>query len=140
MQQDQDAIGVREVALILLHALAIDGAPEFELQRWPGQFGQRQAVDFGKRGFQRIGAFGVFRRRAEHPDERAAGGADRLDDFAQGTAAVVFDDDTGGGGEVGPDVGVDTFRIANRKAEACFVEPAQPAPDFPPARRARSWE
>jgi hypothetical protein len=122
VQQDEDAIRIRHIALILLHALPIDRASELDLQRRTREFRQREAVHFGEARFESVRTLRIFRRRAEYPNERAAGGANGLDDFSEGTAAVVFNDDAGGGSEVGADVGIDTLRIAYAEAEAFAVE------------------
>ena len=54
VRQDQHAIGVAEVALVLLDALARDRAAELGEQRRPGQLGQRERRDFGKVVAQRL--------------------------------------------------------------------------------------
>ena len=124
VQQDEDAIGVRQIPLILLDALTRHRSAQLDLQRRAGELGQRQAGDFGKRLAQLVRALGVFGRGAQHPDQRAAGGADGLQHLAQRAAAVVFDDDTGAGRDVGLDVGVDALRVADTDAEAGLVEAA----------------
>ena len=48
MRQDQHAVGVAEVALVLLHALPRHRAAELGEQRRPEQLGQRQVVTSGK--------------------------------------------------------------------------------------------
>ena len=55
--EDQHAVGVAEVALVLLHALAGQRPAELGEQRRADQLGQRQRGDLGEVGAQRLGAF-----------------------------------------------------------------------------------
>ena len=116
VQQDQDAIGVAEVALVLLDARARQRAAELGQQRPAEQLRHRQIGDVGKLGVELVGALGGRAGAdAEHVDERAAGVADRLEDLLEAAAAVVFDDDAGARAEVGLEVGVGAARIAGRR-------------------------
>ncbi len=112
-----------KIALILLNLLPGDRPSELHEERRAGQLGQGQAGDFGEVVAEVVGALGVLGAGAEHPDQRAAGGAHRLQDLAKRPAAVVLDDDAGAGREVGAHVGIDTFRVAMTDAETGIVEP-----------------
>ena len=122
VQHDQHAIRVREIPLILLDLLAGHRASQLDEERWTGQFGKRQAGDFREGLPQVVGALRVLGRRAQHPHQRAAGGAHGLQDAAQRSPPVVLDDDAGARREIRADEGVDTFRVADDDAEVCFVE------------------
>ena len=94
VEQDQDAVRVREIALVLLHAGARQRAAELGEQRRFEQLGQRQIGHVGKVVANRLGALlAVGRADAKDVDERAAGVADRVDHLRQIFPAAVFDDD-----------------------------------------------
>ena len=123
VQHDQDALGVAEVALVLLHARPRQRARELGEQRPAEELRHREIRDVRKLAAQLVGALGGRGRPdAEHVDERAAGVADRFENLLQAAAAVVFDDDAGAGAEVGFEVGVGAPGIAGRDVDAGVVE------------------
>ena len=92
MRQDQHAVRVGHVALVLLDPLAGDRSAQLGQQRRPEQLGERQGRDFREVLAQLFGALDVGEAGAEHVDQRAAGAAHRLEHLAQAAAAVVFDE------------------------------------------------
>ena len=115
VQQDEDAIGVGQVPLILLHPRARQRAAELGQQGRFEQFGQRQVRDVRELiadGFRAL--FAVGRSHAEDVDERAAGIANRIDDLRQVPAAGVLDDDAGLRRDVGFDVGIGAADVARQ--------------------------
>ena len=112
VQQDEHAICVGEVALILLDPRARHRPAELGDQRRADQLRQLQVGDVGELGARRVGALGVACAGVEHVDQRAAGVADRRQHLLDAAAAVVFDDEAGAGGDVGFEVGVDPPGIA----------------------------
>ena len=122
VQHDQHAVGVAEIALVLLHAGSGERAAHLGDERVAEQFGHRQIGDVGELGVELLGA---LRRGggadAEQVDERAAGIARRLEDLARAAAAVVFDDDAGAGAEVGFEKGIRAARVSNDDGDASIV-------------------
>jgi hypothetical protein len=125
VEEDEDAVGVGEEALILLNALASDGTSELDEQRRAGEFGQREARDLRELLSQFVSALGIVWPGSENPDQRAACCPHRLQDFSKRPASVVFDDETRAGRDVGLDVGVDSFWVADTDAKAGAVEAAR---------------
>ena len=70
----------------------------------------------------------AVRADAEDVHERAAGVADRLENFPRAAFAVVFDDDAGGGADVGFEPGVGAARVAAGHGDAGVVEPPRQRP------------
>ena len=99
VQHDQDAIGVAEVALILLDPRAGQRSAELGEQRAAEQLRHREIGDVGELGVELLGPLAGGRGAdAEHVDERAAGVAHRLENLPEAPFAVVFDDDAGATG------------------------------------------
>ena len=129
VQHDQDAVGVAEIALVLLDARARQRAAELGEQRPAEQLRHREIGDVGELGVELLGALAGGRGAdAEHVDQRAAGVAHRLEDLLEAAPAVVFDDDAGAGAEVGFEEGVGAARIAGRDVHAGVVEAAGERP------------
>ena len=123
VQQDQHAVGVGEVALVLLDARARQRSAQFGRQRTREQLGQVEVGDFRKDGaqFLELRALG----RAAHVqdvEQAAAGIADRADDLLQAAPAVVLDDDAGARGEIGAKVGIDALRVSHRRSHPVVDE------------------
>jgi hypothetical protein len=110
VQQNQDAIRVREIALILLDSRARHRTAQFGHKRGPQQFGEVHVRDL--RAFVVGAAVGPVLAGVKRVDQRASGIADGFDDFLDAAFARVLDDETGVGGDVGFQVGVDAFGIA----------------------------
>ena len=102
VQEDEDAVGVAEEALILLDLEAGEGAAELGEQRPAEQLRERQVVQLGELRLELLLALARVRGAdAQHVDQRAAGVPDGFEDLLEAAAAVVFDDDAGAGREVG---------------------------------------
>ena len=107
VEEDEDAVGVAQEALVLLNLEAGERAAELGEQRPAEQLRQRQVVQLGKLRLELL--FPLPRVRGADPedvDERAAGVPDGLENLLQALPAVVLDDDAGAGREVGLDVGI----------------------------------
>ncbi len=130
VKQDQHAVGVGEVPLILQDARARHRPTQLGHQRRADQFAQADMRDVR---FSRAGVLGRLLgllAGVEDVDQRAAGvanGGDRLPDAA---AVVVFDDEAGAGGDVGLEVGIDAARIADDDLDAIVVQPSCEGPAF----------
>ena len=123
VQHDQHAIGVAEVALILLHARPGERSADLGHQRTAEQLGHREVGDVRKLGMKFLGAFrGGRRADAEHVDQRSAGVAHGLENLARAAAAVVFDDDAGAGSEVGLEEGVGAAGVAGNHVDVGVVQ------------------
>ena len=127
VQHDQHAVGVAEIALVLLHARARQGAAEFGEQRPAEQLGHRQVGDVGEFGPR---VLMPLRADAEDVDERAARVAHRVDDLLGAALAVVLDDDAGGGAEIRLEPGVGAARVADGDRDARVVQLARQRPLF----------
>ena len=128
VEEDEDAVGVGEVALVLLHAGAGHRAAELGHQRRPEQLGEVEVGDFRP---VRVGpAVGPALAGVQDVDERAAGVADRVDDFLDAAFAGVFDEEAGGGGDVGLEICIDAPRIAGRDLDPGVVETTGEGPAF----------
>ena len=66
----------------------------------------------------------------QHVDQRAAGVAHRFQNLLDAAAPSVFDDETGVGGDVGFEVGVDPPRIGGGDFDPRVVQPARERPAF----------
>src|SRR6185436_5144117 len=70
----------------------------------------------------RAPALGRLHADVEYVEQRAAGVADGGDDLLEALFPVVFDDDEGGGGEVGADVRVELAGIGDGRRNAVVNE------------------
>ena len=123
VQEDEDAVGVAEEALILLDLEAGERAAELGEQRPAEQLRERQVVQLRELRLQLLFALSRVRGAdAEHVDQRAAGVPDRLENLLEALAAVVFDDDAGAGREVGFDVGIGAPQVAGGDVQPAVVE------------------
>ncbi len=128
VEQDQNAIGVSQVALVLLDARPCQGTAELGEERRFEELGQRQVRDIGKLVAHRLCALLailVGDADPEDVDERAARIANGLDHLVQVLPAGVFDDDAGLGGDVGLQVGVRALHVAGRHGQAGSLELAR---------------
>jgi hypothetical protein len=123
VEQNQHAIGVAEEPLILLHFEPSERAAEFDEQRLTEEIGDGEIVDLRKVNAE---LFLMFVRIAltdtNDIDERRARIADGFERFPHAALAGVFDDDAGGGGDVGFDVGIGAFRVARVDGQVGVVE------------------
>ena len=102
MQHDQHAIGVAEIALVLLHTRARQRPAELGEKRSAEELGHRQVRHVGKLrcgDLQRAWRSTPGRRRGRRRACRRV--ANGLEDFSEAAAGVVFDDDAGAGADVG---------------------------------------
>ena len=82
VQEDQDAVGVAEEALVLLDLEAGQRAAELGEQRAAEELRQREVVDLGKLRLEFFFALARVRGAdAEHVDQRAAGVADGFENL-----------------------------------------------------------
>ena len=106
--EDEHAVGVAEVALVLLDALARERAVELGGQARLDQLGQGEPVDFGEIAARSSSArCVVVGTGAEQVDQHAAGVAHGVENPAQAALVRVLDDDGGAGQRGRRDVGVD---------------------------------
>ncbi len=125
VEQDEDAVGVAEKALILLNLQAGQRAAEFGKERPSEQLRQGQVVQLRKLCLQLLFAFARIRGAdSEDVDQCAPGVPYGFQNLLETLAAVVFDDDAGAGGEVGLDVGIGPTEIACRDAQPALVKTA----------------
>jgi hypothetical protein len=125
VQEDEHAVGVGEVALVLLHARAGQRAAELGEQRPAEQLGHGQVGDIGKRRLDLFLALGrCADAHAQHVDQRAAGIADVVQDLLQPALARVLHDHAGAGRDVGLVVGVLAFEVGGGDVDAGVAEPA----------------
>ena len=125
VQQDQHAVGVAEVALVLLDARARQRSAELGQQRAAEELRHRRdTTTSGNSAWSSSARFAVLGADADaqHVDERAARVADGLEDLLQAAPAVVFDDDAGARGQVGLDVGVGAAGVAGDDVDAGVVQ------------------
>ena len=132
VQQDQDAVGVGEIALVLFDPRAGDRPFQRRPQRAPEQVGEGQPGDPGlgrlPAPFLLLRAPGLF--GVEQVHERAPRVAYRLDRAGRAAAGGVFDEDAGGGIDVGLQPGVDAARVADVDGDARVVQAAPQEPVF----------
>jgi hypothetical protein len=96
VEQNQDAVRVGEVALILLHAGSGQRAAELGEQRRFEQLRQRQIGHVGKMVANCLGPLlAIGGADAKDVNERASGVAYGVDHFWQKFPAAVLDDDAG---------------------------------------------
>jgi hypothetical protein len=107
VQHDQDAVGVAEVALVLLDPRPGQRAAELGEQRAAEQLRHREIGDVGELGVELLGAL-AGRLGADAQARRPACRrvAHRFEHLAEAALAVVLDDDAGGGTDVGLEVGL----------------------------------
>src|SRR5690606_32306418 len=124
VEQNQHAICIREVPLILLHPRARHRPAQLGQERRPDEFAQVHVGNVRELGLQGFG------RLRLHPctgpnnvGERAARVMDRRQDPPGTPSSVVLDDEAGSGGDVGLEVGVDPARVTNGDIDPRFVEP-----------------
>ena len=127
VEQDQHAIGVVEETLILLDAGAGQGPADLGDERPADELGHREERQFGKRRAQLVlpplvGA-ALFRARlAQDIHQRGSGVPDGIELVAQPLTPAVFDDDAGGGADVGLDVGLGLLDVAGDHRHAGIVQ------------------
>ena len=120
VQEDQDAVRVGEVALILLDAGAGERAAERVLQRPFDQVAQREPRDLR----EVVDPVGRLLRDREDVDETGPGVGDRTQHTPHAAPAAVVDDDAGSGIDVGVHVGSEAARVGPDGGHAGVVEPA----------------
>src|SRR4030095_5360590 len=81
--------------------------------------------EFAARSLRRL-----RRRSMQDIDQRAAGVANRRQPFLQTAAAVVFDDETGAGGDVSFEVGIDAPGVPGAYGNPGIVESPDEGPTF----------
>ena len=129
VEQDQHAVGVGEVPLVLLHARARQRSAELGRQRRRQQLGQVEVGQLGHdaRELVHVLAAGSEPSTCEHVQQAAAGVANGGDDSLQAAPAVVFDDDAGVRRDVGAQVGVDRVWGRRRSPESRRRRDVEPA-------------
>ncbi len=121
VEQDQDAVGIREVPLILLDARARERSSELGRERGGQQLRQIEVRDLGNQRTQLLLSLAVRSPDLQDVDQAAARVADGTHDALEAAAPVVFDDDAGRGAEVRAKVGIEPGRIGDRNGHA-FVD------------------
>ena len=126
VQQDQHAVGVGQIALILLDPRACHRAIQFRAERATQEIRQCQMSNFGRAGSQFLLPPGARRvSHVEQIDEDAAGIADCLHG-APGTASSgVLDEHAGAGVDGGPQIALHRVRIADVDRDLGVVQPAR---------------
>ena len=127
MEEDEDAVGVGEVALVLLDPRPGHRAAELGDQAGPQQLRQLEMGDVAVAVHPDVGPglAGV-----QDVDERAAGVADRVEDLLDAAFAGIFDEEAGGGSDVGLEICVDAPRIAGRDLDPGVMETPGERPAF----------
>ncbi len=129
VEQNQHAIGVAEVALILLDARPGQRSTELGQQRSAEQLRHREVRHVREFGVEFLGALaGRFGADAEDVDQRAAGGAHRFEHLLRAASAVVLDDDAGAGTDVRLEIRVGAARVTRRDRHPRLVEAAGERP------------
>ncbi len=115
VEQDQHAIRVLEVALVLLHARARQRSSQLRRERGREQLREIEMGDFRHDAAQVVMAPASRPPpgHVEHVDEAAPRVANGRDDALEAALAGVLDDDAGVGREVGAEVGIDPRRIGD---------------------------
>ena len=125
VQQDEDALGVAEEALVLLDPQARQRAAEFGQQRAAEQLRQRQVTELRILRLQFLFAFvKIGDADPQHVNERASRVPDRREHLLEAAAAAVLHDHAGAGRDVGFDVGVGAAGVDGGHAQPRLVEPA----------------
>src|SRR5262249_53084590 len=122
----QHALGIAEIALVLLHAGARQRAAELRQERAAEKLRHRQVDDVRELlavlfGALRAGSGGD----TQDVEERATRVADGLEDLLQAAPAVVFDDDAGARTDVRLDPGFSDAWISGSDGDPGFVEPSR---------------
>ena len=126
VQQDQHALGIAEIPLVLLHPGPRQRPAELRQQGTAEQFRHREIRDVRKLRAEPLCALiARLRADAEDVDERATGIADRVENFLRVAPAVVFDDDARTGPEVGFDPRFGASGIAGEHRDPGLVEPSR---------------
>jgi hypothetical protein len=126
VEQDEHAVRVGEVALVLLDARARHRPAQFGDERRPQQLREIEVRDVTLV----VSPVGAPLAGVEGIDQRSPRIADRFDGFLDAALACVLDDEAGVGGDVGLEVGVDPFRIAGDHLDPAVVETAGEGPAF----------
>ncbi len=123
VQQNQHAIRIAEEPLILLDLQPRQRSAEFDEQRLPEEVRNRKIVDLGKKDAQFLLVLvRVAAADADDVHERRPRVADGFERLAQAPFAGVFNDDAGGGGDVGFEVGVGAARVARQDVQVRVME------------------
>ena len=122
VQQDEDLVGVGEVALVLLHARSRHRSAELGHERRPDQLGELEIGQVREFRLQLVRRFLVLRPGVQHVGQRPARIANRGQDLANAAAAVVLNDEAGARRDVGFEVGVDPARVTGGGVDAGFVQ------------------
>jgi len=123
VQQDDDAVGVAEEALVLLHAQPREGAAELGEQRAAEEFRQREIVEFGKLCLEVVFALARIRGAdAQNVNQRASRIPDGLENLLEAAAAIVFDHDARPRRQVGFEVGVGAPKVSGDDLHAPVVQ------------------
>ena len=125
VQENQYAVGIAEESLVLLDPKPRQRSAELDQQRLPEQLGERKIVHLGEERAQLI--FMLVRVAAADADdihERGARVANRFQYLAKASLSAVFDDDAGGGGDVGLEIGVGSARVAGEDVQVGVMQPA----------------
>jgi hypothetical protein len=125
VQQNQDAVGIAEEALVLLDPEPRQGSAELDQQRLTKQLGERKVVDLGEERAQLI--FMLVCVAAADADDiykRGARIANCLQYLAKASLPAVFDNDAGGGSDVGLEIGVGSARVAGEDVQVGVMQPA----------------
>jgi hypothetical protein len=124
VQEDEHAIGIGEVALVLLDAGPGERAPEFGREGGREEFGEIEVRDLGHdRAEILLGAAAMMGVGVQDVEQAAAGVADRRDDAFQAAPAGVFDDHAGVRRDVGAEVRIDAARVGDRRRHAVVHQP-----------------
>ena len=138
VQQDQHAVGVGEVALVLLHARARQRSAELGRQRGRQQLRQVEVRDLRHDRAQLVLAAPVGHAvDVQDVEQAAAGVADGGDDPLQAALAVVFDDDAGVRREVGAEIGIHALGIGRPSPARRRRRDVEPAGGFRRGTRCR---
>ena len=98
---------------------------ELDQQRAAEQLRERKVVDLREKRAQLI--FVLVRVAAADPDdihERGARVANRFQYLAKASLPAVFDDDAGGGGDIGLEISVGSARVAGDDVQVGVMKPA----------------
>ena len=133
VQQDEDAVGVGEVALVLLDAGAGEGPLQRRPQGAPEEVGEGEPGDPARRQLLAVpllllGAAGLL--GVEQIHEGGPRVLDLLDHAPRAAAGRVLDEDAGGGAGVGFEPGVDPARVADVDGDAGVVQASSEEPVF----------
>jgi len=126
VKQDQNAIGVAEEPLVLLHPQACQRTAEFEQQRRPEELRDREVIHLGEELAQLLFVLSrLVGADTHHVDERGAGILDRVENLLEAPLPAVLDDDAGRGGDVGFEVSVGPAGVGGRDVQPGVMQPAR---------------